>query len=687
VKQYATAQLRNVALLSHAGAGKTMLSEAMLFDSGAITRLGRVEDGTTTSDFDADEIKHKISVNNAVLPIEWRGCKINLIDTPGYADFVGDIKSAVRVVDAAIVVVCGASGVEVGTEQVWGHANEAGVPRLIAINRLDRERSDFETTLEAVRQRLSNHAIALQLPLGQEHDFSGAVDLLSAKAYRTAGGKAEEVPVPAEMAADVQRYRDTLIEAIAETDDDLVNKYLEGEELGEEELRTALRRAVGARQIFPVVCCSGTANINIPLLLDAIVDLLPSPDTRAATTADGKPLDGALAALVFKTVADPFGKLSLFRVYAGTIKADSHVYNVTRDHDERIGQLLVLRGKNQEAVGELTTGDIGAALRLQDTLTGDTLATKERPVTLATPSYPLPSFAAALEAKTRSDLDKLSTALTRLTQEDPTLQVSRDARTGQMILSGMGESHLNIAVERLHRKYQVDVLLSEPRVPYRETITSTASERGKHKRQTGGHGQYGDVEMEVSPLPRGAGFEFVDNIVGGAIPRNFIPAVQKGIEESLPEGVLTGNPVVDVRVRIYDGSYHAVDSSEQAFKIAASMGFKKALEKAHPILLEPIMEIKVTVPSQYTGDVMGDLNSRRARIQGMEPLGNGMDTIAANVPMAEVGRYATSLRSLTQGRGSYTIAMIGYEEVPPHITQTLINEFAAAAAAESKEHR
>jgi elongation factor G len=687
VKQYGTAHLRNVALLSHAGAGKTMLAETMLLDSGAITRLGRVEDGTTTSDFDADEIKHKISVSNAILPIEWRDSKINLIDTPGYADFVGDIKGAVRVVDAAIVLVCGASGVEVGTEQVWAYANEAALPRLIAVNRLDREHSDFQTTLEAIRQRLSNHAIALQLPLGQEHGFTGAVDLLSGKAYQTAGGKPQEVPVPAEMAADVQRARDALIEAIAETDDDLVNKYLEGEELGEEELRSALRKAVLGRQIFPVVCSSGTGNVNVALLLDAIVDLLPSPDRAPApTAADGKPLDGSLAALVFKTVADPFGKLTLFRVFAGTMKADSHVYNVTRDHDERVGQLLVLRGKAQEPIGELPTGDIGAALRLQDTLTGDTLATKEKPVQLAAPAYPLPSFAAALDAKTRADLDKLGSALTRLTQEDPTLQVTRDARTGQMILSGMGESHLNIAVERLHRKYQVDVLLSEPRVPYRETITASASERGKHKRQTGGHGQYGDVEMEVSPLPRGAGFEFVDNIVGGAIPRNFIPAVQKGIEESLPEGVLTGNPVVDVRVRIYDGSFHPVDSSEQAFKTAASIGFKKALEKAHPILLEPIMEVKVTVPSQYTGDVMGDLNSRRARIQGMEPLGTGLDTITAHVPMAEVGRYATSLRSITQGRGSYTVAMIGYEEVPPHITQTLMSEVAAAAA-ESKDHR
>jgi elongation factor G len=506
---------------------------------------------------------------------------------------------------------------------------------------------------------------------------------LSGKAYTTGGGKVQEVPVPAEMAGDVQRYRDSLVEAIAETDDDLVNKYLEGEELSEEELRAALRKAVAGRQIFPVLCCSGSANINVPLLLDAVADLVPSPSAAARPTdADGKPLDGMTAALVFKTVADPFGKLSLFRVFAGTVKADSHLFNVTRSHDERIGQLLVLRGKNQESVGELATGDIGAALKLQDTLTGDTLATKEKPVQLSPTSYPLPSFAAAIEAKTRADLDKLSNALSRLTQEDPTLQVSRDPRTGQMILSGMGESHLTIAVERLHRKYQVDVTLSEPRVPYRETIAGSASERYKHKRQTGGHGQYGDVEMEISPRPRGEGFEFVDNIVGGAIPRNFIPAVQKGVEEALPEGILTGNPVVDVRVRIYDGSFHAVDSSEQAFKIAASMAFKKAMEKAHPILLEPIMEVVVTVPNQYTGDVMGDLNSRRARIQGIEPLNEDTDQIAAHIPMAEMGRYATSLRSLTQGRGAYTMKMSGYEEVPAHVTQSLVNELAAAG----KEH-
>ena len=535
MKTYGTAQLRNVALLSHAGAGKTMLAEAMLFDSGAIARFGRVEEGTTTSDHDPDEIKHRISVNNSVLPMEWRDCKINLIDTPGYADFVGEVKSALRVADAAIVVICGASGIEVGTEQVWKHIEDVALPRLIVVNRLDREHSDFAATVEAVRQRFSTHAVPLHLPLGQERDFKGAVDLLTGKAYTTREGTAQEVAVPAGMLADVGRYREALIEAVAETDDSLVNKYLEGEEITEQELRAALNRAVAARQIFPILCTSGVANTNIPLLLDAIVDLLPSPDTAPAqTTADGKPLDGALAAYVFKTIVDPFGKLTLFRVFGGKLKGDSHVYNVTRDHDERISQVLVLRGKHQEAVGELATGDIGAALKLQDTATGDTLASREKPIQLAGVAYPLPAYTRALDAKTRADLDKLSPALARLVQEDPTLQVSRDPRTGQMILSGMGESHLNIAVERLHRKYQVDVVLSDPRIPYRETISIPASERGKFKRQTGGHGQYGDVEMELSPLPRGSGFEFVDNIVGGAIPRNYIPAVQKGVEETLP---------------------------------------------------------------------------------------------------------------------------------------------------------
>ncbi len=662
-----------------------MLTEAMLFDSGAIARFGRVEEGTTTSDHDPDEIKHRISVNNSVLPVEWRDCKINLIDTPGYADFVGEVKSALRVADAAIVVICGASGIEVGTEQVWKYIEDVALPRLIVVNRLDREHSDFAATVEAIRQHFSTHAVPLHLPLGQERDFKGAVDLLTGKAYTTREGKAQEVAVPAGMLADVGRYREALIEAVAETDDSLVNKYLDGEEITEQELRAALNRAVAARQLFPILCTSGVANTNIPLLLDAIVDLLPSPDTAPAqTTADGKPLDGALAAYVFKTIVDPFGKLSLFRVFGGKLRGDSHVYNATRDHDERISQVLVLRGKHQEAVGELATGDIGAALKLQDTATGDTLASREKPIQLAGVAYPLPAYTRALDAKTRADLDKLSPALARLVQEDPTLQVSRDPRTGQMILSGLGESHLNIAVERLHRKYQVDVVLSDPRIPYRETISVSASERGKFKRQTGGHGQYGDVEMELSPLPRGSGFEFVDNIVGGAIPRNYIPAVQKGVEETLQEGVLTGNMVVDVRVRIYDGSYHAVDSSEQAFKMAASMAFKKAMEKGRPILLEPVMEVVVTVPNQYTGDVMGDLNSRRARIQGLEPVSDTTDAITAQAPMAEMSSYATLLRSITQGRGAYTMSMCGYEEVPAHITQTLMAEFSSTGA---KEHR
>ena len=683
MKSYATEHLRNVVLISHEGAGKTSLVEAALFDTGVTSRLGRVEEGTTVADFEPDERERKISISTALVPVEWRDCKINFLDTPGYQDFVGELRSALSVADAALVLLDATAGVEVGTEMAWGYAAELALPRLLFVNRLDRENTDFYAMLDTIQSRLTKQAVALQAPIGSQAEFKGTVDILSGTATVYESGKPREDSVPEDLEARVAELRDRLIEAICETDDDLLTRYLDGSEIAEDELRRALRAAVAGGALVPVLCGSAIANIGIARLLDAIVDFCPSPaDRREPTDVEGKPVDGHLAALVFKTVSDPFGRRSYFRVYGGSLKADSHLWNPTRAKDERIAQLLVMRGGQGEPVTELSCGDIGAVLKLAETLTGDSLSTKEHPVVLAAASYPEPAYAASVEPKTRADLDKLGAALGRLTQEDPTLHVYRDPESAQTILSGMGETHLQVALERLHRKFQVDVALGEPRVPYRETVTGAARAQGRHKKQTGGHGQFGDVWMTVSPLPRGEGFRFLDKIVGGSIPRNFIPAVEKGVHDALREGLMSGHPVVDVEVAIDDGSFHPVDSSEMAFKIAGSLAFKKAAEAAHPILLEPIMHVDVRVPNEYTGDAMSDLNGKRARILGIEPASDATTLIQALVPMREMGHYAAALRSITQGRGVYTMKMEGYEEAPHQVAQQIISEAEAA-----KEHK
>ncbi|HWE64800.1 MAG TPA: elongation factor G [Chloroflexota bacterium] len=686
MKVYSSGQIRNVALLSHSGAGKTSLAEAMLFDTGALSRLGRVDDGTSAGDFDADEIKHKISLSTSLLPIEWRDTKINVLDTPGYADFVGEVCQALSVADSALLAVCGASGVEVGTEQNWKRTRERSLPLAVFVNKLDRENADFLRTVDQLNRRISAHAVPLQLPIGREAAFRGVVDLLSGKAYLTEDGAATEGTPPAEMADQIATYRDRLVEAIAECDDALTDKFLEGEQLTDEELRSGLCKGIREGCLVPVLCGSALQNVGISPLLAFLAAYFPSPlDVPATRTADGSDLNGHAAALVFKTVADPFGKLSLFRVFGGKLASDAHLYNVNRQHEERLGHLLFVRGKAHEQVPELHTGDIGAALKLADTQTGDTLATKDFQVQLPDISYPEPAYSASIEPKTRADLDKLGSAMSRLIQEDPTIHWHRDAETAETIISGMGESHLQVAVERLHRKFGADVILGEPKVPYRETISGSAKAQGRHKRQTGGHGQFGDVWLEVNPLPRGEGYRFVDKIVGGVVPRQYIPAVDKGVQETLHEGPLTGSPIVDIQVTLYDGSYHTVDSSEMAFKTAAGIGFRAAMEKAHPVLMEPIMEVQVTVPSEMMGDVVGDLNSHRARILGMDPLDEATTQIAAHVPMAEMLRYGTTLRSLTQGRASYSMHLLGYEEAPSHVTQ----QVAAAhqQAREAKEHK
>ena len=682
MKAYRTVQLRNVGLFSHGGAGKTSLSEALLFDAGVVNRLGRVDEGTTTSDYDPDEIKRHISVQLSVLPFEWKGAKVNLIDTPGYADFVGEVREAVRVVDSAIIVLDAVGGVEVGTELVWRFADEYHLPRLVFVNKMERENADFFRTFDQLRDRYGTMIVPLQVPVGAEDKYQGVVDLVKMKAYL--GSKAEEGEIPAAVRDRAASMREKLIEAAAETDDDLTLKYLEGEALTEEEIERGLRAGLLAGKIVPVLCGSALSNKAMPPLMDAMVGLLPSPADRGAAIATNlltqkeeelAPADSApFAALVFKTAADPYvGKLTYFRVYSGVIHSDSRVWNSGKGRDERLGQLFILRGKTQEPVVQLGAGEVGAVAKLQETGTGDTLCGQDHPVQLAPIAFPSPAYSAAVEPKTKADLDKLGSALQRLAEEDPTIQVRRDADTGETIVSGMGESHVEITAERMKRKFGVDVLLNVPKVPYKETIQAPAKAEYKHKKQTGGHGQYGHVLLAVEPQPRGAGFEFAEKVVGGSVPKNFIPAVEKGVRESLSEGVLAGYPVVDVKVTLYDGSYHSVDSSEMAFKIASSAAFKKGMENGRPVLLEPVMSVSVTVPEQYMGDVMSDLNGKRARVLGMEPEGTS-SVIKALVPLAEMQRYATDLRSITQGRGIYTMGFAYYEEVPAHVMQTIIAE-------------
>jgi elongation factor G len=670
-------KIRNVVLLSHSGAGKTSASEAMLFTAKAITRLGRVSEGTTTSDYDPDEIKRQISISLSILPCQWQGVKINLIDTPGYSDFVGEVRAAMRVAEGAIILVCAASGVEVGTEQVWSYCEEAKLPRLIFVNKMDRENADFYRTLGQLQSKFGAKCVPMQLPIGAQDSFEGIVDLLTMKT----GAEAKEPKIPAPLQEKAKSFQEKMIEAVAEVDDKLIEKYLGGEALSGEELGSGLRKAVLSGRIVPVLAGSATKNIGSSSLLEAINSYLPSAkEGEVVTISDSTTQklpptpDGPLAALVFKTSADPYvGKLTYFRVYSGTINSNSQVWNSSRGGAERIGQLFVLRGKNQEPVPQISAGDIGAVAKLTTTSTGDTLCSQDKPIKIAPIEFPPPIFSLAVHPKTKTDLDKLGAALTRLAEEDPTLQVRREADTNETILSGIGESQLEVAAEKMMRKFGVGVKLEIPKVPYKETITIPAKAEYKHKKQTGGHGQYGHVLLELEPLPRGTGNEFVDRVVGGAIPRNYIPAVEKGVKEGFKEGVLAQYPVTDLRAIVYDGSFHPVDSSDICFKIAGAGALKKGMTEGQPVLLEPIMNIKVTVPEDYTGDIIGDLNTKRARVQGMSP-GGGVNIIEAQVPLAEILRYAIDLKSITQGRGSYKAEFSHYEEVPAHVTQKIIAE-------------
>ncbi|KYH30920.1 elongation factor G [Neomoorella mulderi] len=674
MKVYPSTNIRNVGIVAHGGAGKTSLTEALLYNAGATKRLGRVDEGNTVTDYHPEEIKRKVTINTSLAFAEWQDHKINILDTPGYSDFFGDVVSALRVVDSVLVVVSAVAGVEVQTEVVWEEAEARHLPRLAYVNKMDRENANFQKAIESMRERLSGRIVPVQLPIGAAETFSGVIDILNQKAYTYDGnGNEKEVPVPAEYAGEVASLREALVEAAAEGDDELLMKYLEGEELTPDEVRLGLKKAIAEGKVVPVLCGSALKNMGVRPLLDYIVDYLPSPVDVAGKTAAELEKE-SLAALVFKTLADPYvGRLSMFRVYSGVLKSDSTVYNANRESEEKIGQLFALQGKNQVAVTEMRPGDMGAIAKLQVTTTGDTLTSKASPVKLEGINFPEPTLPVAIRPKSKGDEDKLSNALARLLEEDPTLRLSKNTETRETILTGMGESHLDITLERLQRKFGVEVEMSTPRVPYRETIRASVNRvEGKHKKQTGGHGQYGHVFIDMSPLPDKE-FEFTETIFGGAVPRQYIPAVEKGIREAMQEGILAGYPVTNIKVNLADGSYHTVDSSEMAFKIAAGIAFRKAVEQAKPVLLEPIMNVEITVPEQFMGDIMGDLNSRRGRILGMEPQGKNQ-IIRAQVPLAEMYRYAIDLKSITQGRGHFKMDFAQYEEVPASIAEKIIQE-------------
>ncbi|HYZ77326.1 MAG TPA: elongation factor G [Gaiellaceae bacterium] len=666
-------KIRNVAVVGHRGTGKTSLVEAMLFQAGATNRLGTVEAGSTVSDWDEDEQRRQMSLAASLCHLERDGLKMNLIDTPGDAGFQGDAIASLRVVEGALVVVSGVMGVEVQTGRMWSRAEELGLSRVVVVNMLDRERADFARTLEQLQSQLSEHCVAVHLPIGSEHELKGIVDLLHTKAYMSPEGDREGGPVeiPAELADEVEDLHTKLLDSVVETDEALMERYLEGEELAPEEIATALKAAVTRGEVFPVACGVATKNLGTTALLDLLAEGIPSPADKEVTIG----VDGAsTAAFVFKTIADPFaGRINVFRVLSGTLSGDSTLVNTRAHSKERVGQLLALQGKEHQQTPEFGPGDIGAVAKLKETMTGDLLLDAEREVEVPELGFPEPVMSFAVTPKSKGDEEKVATSLRRLAEEDPTLVLRRDPQTGEQLLSGLSQIHVEVAVDRLRRRFGVEVDLHQPRVPYLETIRREARAQGRYKKQTGGRGQFGDCHIVLEPLEGHTGYEFVDQIVGGVIPQGFRPAVDKGIQEAMQHGDLAGAPVQGVRVRLVDGSYHSVDSSEMAFKIAGSLAFKSAYEQADPVLLEPIMELEATVPDEAVGAVNGDLNSRRGRLQGMEPRG-GITTIKAEVPMADILTYSQSLTSLTGGRGDYHMHFLRYEEVPPHIAQKVIDE-------------
>jgi elongation factor G len=666
-------KIRNVAVVGHRSTGKTSLVEAMLFQAGAINRLGTIEAGSTTGDWDDDEHNRQMSLAASLCHVEWQGRKINLIDTPGDPGFQGDMIAALRVVEGALVVVSAVMGVEVQTSRAWQRAEDYDLSRVVVVNMLDRERADFFRTLEALRDQLSPRCVAVHLPIGAEHELTGVVDLLHMKAYTSPEAEREAAPseIPAEMESQVAEYREKLLDSVVETDEALMERYLDGQELSDEEVAHALKDAVTRGEIFPVACAVATKNLGTTALLDLLVEGVPSPAKKHIDL--GVEGDGT-AAFVFKTIADPFaGRINVLRVISGEVRSDSTLANHRSHSKERVGQLLALQGKEHTQEASFGAGDIGAVAKLKDTTTGDLLLDAEREVETPELGFPEPVMSFAVTPKAKGDEEKVGTALRRLSEEDPTLVIRRDPQTGEQLLSGLSQIHVEVAVDRVKSRFGAEVELHQPRVPYLETIRKESRAQGRYKKQTGGRGQFGDAVIVLEPLEGHQGYEFSDEIVGGVIPQGFRPAVDKGIQEAMQHGELAGAPVQGLRVRLIDGSYHSVDSSEMAFKIAGSLAFKQAYEQADPVLLEPIMDVEVTVPDESVGAVNGDLNSRRGRLQGMEPKG-GMTAIKAEVPMSEILTYSQSLTSLTGGRGDYHMSFARYEEVPTHIAQKIIAE-------------
>ncbi len=686
MSRYESKSIRNLAVIGHGGTGKTSLCESLLYLAGKTDRPGRVDEGTSSMDYEPEEQRRHISISAATNFIDWDKHRINIIDTPGDSNFGFDTKSCLRVVDATVVLVDAVGGVEFQTEKVWEFTDEFKLPRLLFVSRMDRERADFEKALQSIRSRLREKVTVISLPIGSEDSFSGVVDLIAMKAlvFDDQKKSAKAVDIPAEMAEEVKKHREVLIEDIAETDDALMNQYLEGGELSPEDLKAGLRKGLAAGLLMPVACGSAMKHIGITSLLDTIVQYFPSPVDRGSVIGKRpgseqeeirEPEESApFSAYVFKTIADPYaGRLTLFRVYSGTLGSDSSVLNASRKTTERIGNVFFLEGKTQKPVETLIPGDIAAIAKLKETATGETLCMEKAPIVFPRVEPPPPIISFAVEAKTRGDEDKLVSSIHRMTDEDPTLSFHRDDQTREMILSGLGQVHIEVTVEKMKRKFGLEVNLKTPKVPYKETIKGKTTVQGRYKKQSGGRGQFGDTWLDIEPLPRGGGFEFVDRIVGGVIPQQYRPAVEKGIVEAMAEGVVAGYPVVDLRVSLTDGSYHTVDSSEMAFKIAGSLGFKKGVLECQPTLLEPIVNIMIEIPDEYMGDVIGDLNSRRGKVLGMDSIGHHQ-IIKGQVPLAEILKYAPDLRSMTSGRGTFTYDHSHYEEVPSYIAEKIIAE-------------
>jgi elongation factor G len=681
VQNFNADKIRNIVLLSHPGAGKTSLAEAILFNTGAITRLGKVSEGNTVSDFEPEEIKRKISINLSVLSCTWKDMKFNVMDTPGYPDFVGEVLQGITISDGAMILVDGAAGVEVGTETQWAKMTRQNLPAFVVVNKMDRENANFVKTLDSVQKKLSPKCVPIQIPIGAAKDFKGIIDILNKKAY--SGNPMKEIEIPEAMKASVEDYYNKMVEAVIEVDDALVEKYLEGQQISHEQVLNCLRKATDAGKFVPVMVCSALNNEYITPILDAIHDYMPSPLERAIKSVTNAAssaredipvkVESPLCAYVFKTTNDThIGRITFFKVFSGEVTTNIQAWNSNKGGIERVGQISTIRGKTQEVATKLTTGDIGSVAKLSNTVTGDTLATKEKPYKVDLPEFPDALFCMAVNAKAKADLDKMSSALPKICEEDMTLKMQREADTGELMLCGIGETHLEVSSEKLTRKFGAEIVLSLPKIPYKETINTVTQAEYKHKKQTGGHGQYGHVFLEMEPKARGEGFEFAEKVVGGSVPRNYIPAVEKGVNEARMEGILAKYPVVDMKVTLTDGSFHPVDSSEMAFKIATLQAFKKGMQQGNAVLLEPIVNLTITVPDNYTGDIIGDMNSRGGRVIGMIPAEGGINIIQSQVPQAAVQRYAIDLRSMTQGRGTFKTEFSHYQEVPAMNAQKII---------------